>query len=202
MPDRSEQRADLIEATGRLLRDRGLQGVSLRRVAEACDVSTQMIYTLFGGKPGLLRAVWDEGFERLADTLEEVGDDLPPRDRLRRLGQAYRRFALAHPELYEAMFARSLEEFRPASADVERDTRAFAILLECVEDCLEAGHFAGLEARAVADALWAAVHGAAELELSGFYEDDERAERQFELVLSSIGLGLAAGPPADPDDDT
>lgn len=185
-----ELRTRMLEATGSILRERGLEGISLRRVADACDTSTQMIYTLFGGKSGLLRALWEEGFDQLAEALDSVDQDLPARERLRALGVGYRKFALNNPALYEAMFARSLEEYRPESADIERETRAFGILLDAVRTCVDEGVYGDLEPRTVADALWTSVHGSVELELSGFYEDEQRARRQFELMLDAIGIGL------------
>jgi len=184
-----ELRSDLIDATAEILRNEGIGGVSLRKIADACDTSTQSIYTIFGSKSGLFQALWEEGFEELARHLEQV-DDLPPPERLRALGEGYRDFALSNPEFYEAMFARKLEEYRPESADVERETRAFQILYDCVVECTEQGAFGNLEPRAVADALWTAVHGFSELELSGFYQHDARADRQFGLVLDAIGTGL------------
>ncbi len=187
---RETKRTRLIQATSELLEQEGLGGLSLRRIADACDTSTQAIYTIFGSKGDLLRALWEEGFDQLADALAAVDDEFPPADRLRAVGESYRQFALDHPALYEAMFARSLEEYRPASADAERDTRAFEILLDCVRDCAEVGYYGNLEPRAVADALWTSVHGSVELELSGYYDDDARAKRQFDLMLTSVGIGL------------
>lgn len=193
-------RSELIDATAEILREEGIGGVSLRQVADACDTSTQSIYTIFGSKAGLFQALWEEGFEQLARHLEQV-DDLPPLQRLRALGEGYREFALSHPALYAAMFARNLEEYRPESADVERDTRAFQILLDCVVECADQDAFGDLEPRAVADTLWTAVHGFSELELSGFYEDDARADDQFDLVLDAVGTGLRAVGTAAPGGD-
>ena len=185
---RSEKREALLEAAAGLLREEGIGGVSLRRVADRAGVSTQMIYTLYGGKSGLLQALWKKGFDELAGALEAV--EAEPMEQLRELGRSYRDWALEHPALYEAMFARSLKEFRPGGADVERETRSFQILLECVERCVEEGYFGDLSPRRVADALWTAVHGSVELELSGFYEDEGEAETQFELMLATVGQGL------------
>ncbi|MDP9356610.1 MAG: TetR/AcrR family transcriptional regulator, partial [Chloroflexota bacterium] len=58
------RRAILDEAI-LLLVEEGLQGLSLRRIAGAVGCSTTVLYTLFGGKSGIVEALWLEGFARL-----------------------------------------------------------------------------------------------------------------------------------------
>jgi AcrR family transcriptional regulator len=41
----------------------GYAGTTIASIAQAADVSVETIYKAFGGKPGLVRAVWEKGLE-------------------------------------------------------------------------------------------------------------------------------------------
>ena len=50
-------RVRLLDAAGALLAAEGPDALSVRRIATEVDTSTTAVYSLFGGKPGLLRAL-------------------------------------------------------------------------------------------------------------------------------------------------
>jgi hypothetical protein len=56
----------LDEAAARIA-EHGLDGLSLRSVASAAGTTTAAIYTIFGGKPGLLAAMHRRVFTRLGE---------------------------------------------------------------------------------------------------------------------------------------
>ncbi|MGV9712719.1 TetR/AcrR family transcriptional regulator [Gordonia sp. NPDC003424] len=61
-------RGRILTAAGELYSERGYSGTTLAAVAAAAGVSTQTIYNTFGGRPGLLKAVYDR---------QLAGDDEP-----------------------------------------------------------------------------------------------------------------------------
>src|SRR5690625_6894120 len=68
-PHDAALRATLVELASAAVSEGGSQGLSLRRLAAAAGTTTAAVYTLFGGRDGLVRAVVDEGFRRFADRL-------------------------------------------------------------------------------------------------------------------------------------
>ena len=62
----------LVDAAAHLLATEGPAGLSTRRIAGQLGVSTTAIYRLWGSKPQLVRALFVEGFRRLAVHLAEV----------------------------------------------------------------------------------------------------------------------------------
>ena len=68
-------RVALLDAAGALLHAEGPQALTTRRLADAVGTSTQAIYTLFGGKEGIVRAMYREGFDRLEQCLNDVPVD-------------------------------------------------------------------------------------------------------------------------------
>src|SRR4051812_23804404 len=94
--DLDARRRQVVEAAARVLAEDGPHGLSLRRIAAEAGGSTQIVYTLFGGKPGLADALYAEGFRRLAQAMVgELAAAPNPGDpeRLKALGRAYLAFA-------------------------------------------------------------------------------------------------------------
>src|SRR5437763_6868167 len=90
------RRRQVLEAAARVLAEDGPHGLSLRRIAADAGGSTQIVYTLFGGKPGLADALYAEGFRRLSQAMVSALAAAPPPgspERLVALGRAYLGFA-------------------------------------------------------------------------------------------------------------
>jgi AcrR family transcriptional regulator len=185
-------REALVDAAGELLAKHGSDALSLRRVAEQVGASTQVIYTLFGSKEGLIRAMFRQGFESLDRHLGSVpitGD--PVRD-LRDLGLAYRASARAHPHLYDIMFACPFPEFEPS----EDDHVLIASTLErpkaMLQHYVERGDLSGIDPEDVCFQLWALAHGLATLELQYSLGPPEHAERHWRQAFEAIVRGYLA----------
>src|SRR3954454_17155371 len=117
------RRRQVLEAAARVLAEDGPHGLSLRRIAADAGGSTQIVYTLFGGKPGLADALYGEGFRRLSAAMSGALADAPPPgdpERLMALGRAYLGFALAELAFFAVMFGRAIAGSTPA-----RETRAY-----------------------------------------------------------------------------
>ena len=182
-------RRRVLDVAGRLLAQGGPRAVATRRIAAEADCSTTAIYTLFGGKEGLIHALYLEGFERLKDALEAVPRTEDPLADLAALGWAYRQNALADAERYAVMYGPLVAGFSPPPESVDRTKRTFQVLVEGVRRCIEAGVFRDVDAVEVAEVLWAAVHGAVSLELAGYYPDPDTARARYQSVLFAAAAG-------------
>ena len=187
----------LVDEAGRVLSTEGAAALSLRRLAAATGTSTMAVYTLFGDKQGLLRAMYRAGFERLGKTISAAVDGADePLAALADLGYAYRRAALANPHLYDLMFGRPVAAFEPDPADREVAEATFRPLVEAVQRCVDVGVMVAPDAERAAFHLWAVTHGMVSLELAGQLPGD-RAERDAAytdaLIFSSIPFLPQAG---------
>ena len=192
---RGALRRALLDAASRLLTDEGPEALTMRRIAAEVGCSTTVLYTLFASKRNLANALYLEGFERLRRTLEAVPGAGDPLVHLRELGRAYRASALANPSYYGVMFGRSIPGFVPPPESRERAGETLAILVRAVAACVGAGLFRAEDPRAIAEVLWAAVHGAVSLELAGHFPDPAEAERRFETVAAAAGAWFRADGP-------
>ena len=98
MSDTTDVRAALIAATAKRLAEGGPDQVSVRAVAADIGTSTMAVYTHFGSKAELLRAVTVEGFRRFAARLAELEPTGDPVADIHLALATYRRAGGADPE--------------------------------------------------------------------------------------------------------
>jgi AcrR family transcriptional regulator len=158
-------RARLLEQAGQTLSTQGLAALSLRKLAADAGTSTTAVYSLFGGKPALLKALVDESFRRLGAHLARVTPTADPVADVVALGLAYRDSALGDPHLYEVMFggmpAGLLDDGSGAAA-----AATFEPLRRAVERVGASGGLRpGADPATVTLALWATLHGLVSMEL-------------------------------------
>jgi AcrR family transcriptional regulator len=178
-----ELAATLLDVTARLLADHGPGGVTTRAVAAAAGTSTTAVYSLYGGKSGLLQAVYVAGYGRLAKSLGQVGATERPAADLIALAHAYRASALNDPHLYELLFGRRVFGFVLDDGALAAARQAQQPLRQAVRRCQQARVLTGDENDLVT-ALWAALHGLVSLELHGWLGDDQQTrDRRFSSSL-------------------
>lgn len=169
--DLEQRRQHVVEVAAQVLATDGPHGLSLRRVATLAGGSTQLVYTLFGGKPGLADALYQEGFRRLGASMSAAADATPgggDPERLMALGRGYRAFALAEPAFFSVMFGRAIPGFTAArSTRAAGRDRTFGQVVTAAEQCLAAGTLVARDAEELARACWVTAHGLAALEVAG-----------------------------------
>ena len=162
-PAEQGTRERFLDAALSVLFDRGVSGLSVRGVAEAAGASTLSVYARFGGRAGLLDAL----YERTFDSLRELLEGLPPSTQdgladLLHLALEYRNFARENPTRYALMFERPVPGFDPDPAlrsAVLRTT--FTLFITRVQRVCPPG----TDARSAAYLLWTAMHGLVGAEL-------------------------------------
>jgi len=159
-------RTRLLDRAGQVLSAEGPHALSLRRLAADVGTSTTAVYSLFGGKPALVRELYREAFHRFGVHLATVTPTEDPEEDLIQLGLAYRRSALADPHLYTVMFSRVVPGFSPDEETAAEAVATFEPLLETVRRGVQAGVFVDAPER-IALASWGIVHGLVSLELGG-----------------------------------
>jgi AcrR family transcriptional regulator len=176
-------RTRLLDRAGELLSTEGPSGLSLRRLATDVDTSTTAVYSLFGGKPGLVREVFVEAFRRFGERCAEVAMTDDPAEDLVQLGLAYRASALADPHLFSIMFTKVVPGFEPDDDARAEATATFRPLLEMVRRAVRDGVFVEEQPEVIALALWGGTHGLVSLELGGCLPPGVDIAAHFERAL-------------------
>jgi AcrR family transcriptional regulator len=158
----------LDEAAARIA-EHGPDGLSLRALAASADTTTAAVYTIFGGKPGLLGALHERAFSRFGAAQAAVPVSEDPIEDLVQLGLAYRRSALGDPHGYRIMFGSEVPPARVSITLRDKAADTFLPLLNAVRRGVSRGQLAStVPAESIATALWANVHGLVSLELGEF----------------------------------
>jgi AcrR family transcriptional regulator len=197
----------LVAAALRVLDEHGVSELTVRRVADQAGSSTMGVYSRFGGRAGLLEALYQRCFDLLAETLAAVPVTHDPIHNLRELSLAYREFALAGPQRYLFMFSRPLPDFEPTvGLHAAVLQTAFAPVIATVH---EAGAEGPLATRA-AYCLWCVMHGLVGLELTDVLrtpltawgvtgDDPTAAERMYRAGIQAMIAGLELEPGETPE---
>ncbi len=152
--------------------ERGVAALALRDVAERAGTSTAAVYSLFGSKEALHRAVLIAAFTDFgAEQAAQPASDDPVAD-IAGLGARYVQWALDHPRLYEAMFTEGAAGLAPTPELDRARLQAIAGVSDAVRRALEAGAFRPADEVTVVTSLWAQVHGLAALTTAGQLPDE------------------------------
>ncbi len=176
-----------------MLEERGIGAVTLRAVGERAGVSRGAPYKHFAGKEALLSVLAAGYFGRLGMEMwgaaEEAGGG--PFSRLRALGEAYVRFALANPHRYRLMFGEKMQS-SPHPEVHEAAHVLYEGFVGAVADCQEAGELPAGDPAGLAALIYATVHGAVDLALAGGSKGLEDPASQLRLLLYHLE-GRAGG---------
>jgi AcrR family transcriptional regulator len=177
-------RARLLERAGSLVSEGGPEALSLRTLAHDCETSTTAVYALFGGKNGLVTALFDEAFQHLGHRLSNLPPGGDALDDVVRTGVAYRDSALDDPHLFALMFA------GPTMLSAEAVSRtvagsALGPLRAAVDRAVDERALRPDTDRAtVSLTLWTTVHGWVSLQLRGFLPPG--VEGRFEAAVRGV----------------
>ncbi|MET9429408.1 TetR/AcrR family transcriptional regulator [Streptomyces sp. NPDC003036] len=156
-------RARLIETGVELLHSEGIASLTLREIARRAGVSHGAPRRYFPTHLSLLSAIAREGFADLADRVGAAlaaEGETSPRDRLLALGRVYVDFARTHHGMFELMFRHDLLESGGEPGLRRTTLPLFDVLVDLVARARPGGEPAPA---VVAGALWANLHGIAQL---------------------------------------
>jgi AcrR family transcriptional regulator len=189
---RTEGQVDeILEAASRILSDEGAAALTVRRIATEAGCSTMGIYSRFGGKDGVVDALYVEGFQFLCSGMSELPHTDDPVEDLRRCELRYRELALAHATHYMVMFGGAVPDFEPSPESKALALDAFARLVANVQRCVDVGAFKG-HADELAHTLWSAMHGQVMLEIVGINPVGGDPDDRFRDLVDTVLAGLQA----------
>ena len=193
------QRARLVEVAARLLEDAGPEALQARRVTAEVGVSTQAVYTLFGGMPGLFEALVADGFERFAAHVAAVPQTDDPVADFFVQGREYCRWALAHPQLYRLMFGLTGGSLRlhpglemtvsGTLANFPEGQAALEVMVHALDRVKEAGRIRPVDTVIAAGQVLSATHGYVLLEIAGAFGSSGLGLQ----VMAETGVNLLVG---------
>ena len=183
-------RTALLDAAEALVRERGLDGWSLREASIRVGVSPSAAYHHFDSRDGLVRALSGRLLARLGERLGRAAGRARGgrQQRLIAVGRSYVQWAVNDPAVARLVFGAGRTEREAPVSPHPHD-----VLVAELDRLVDAG---GLPASARPGAefiVWAAVHGLATLLADGLIRlDGQRAVgREVERLVQAVLTGLA-----------
>lgn len=195
----------LVDAATTLAREGGPDAVVLREAARRVGVSPAAAYHHFVSHEQLVQAVKQRVLAQLTEHMQSALDNSqagpprgrgsgqpaadPARRRLRVLGSAYLRFALAEPGLYRLAFGlRGPWPVREPARPHHDGAGPFLLLRQVLDELAAAGGVSAERRTGLEYVTWAQVHGIAALCLDGPLARIEPTQRQaiIEQVLDAV----------------
>ena len=138
----------------------GIDGVSMRKVADRVGVTAPAIYRYFRDKDELLTEIISSGLHMLEDYLKPALEAEEPLERLKQLIDNYVNFAIEQPKYFDFAFLVPGRDMGPISEELQRHNwTTFRMAVEQIGMCMERGIFRKDDPIEMSILLWATVHG-------------------------------------------
>jgi AcrR family transcriptional regulator len=164
-------RQALIDASHRLLVEKGAENFSLADACRVAGVSTAAPYKHFRDKLEILKAIVEQGFERMAErslsAVRAKGEGTI--EGVIAMGQAYIAFAMEETAVFRLMFGHNKAIKRDEHVE-DTGRSCFTNLIKQVAVYCEKNN-AGGDPMQISVSLWTFVHGAACLLIDEDYEN-------------------------------
>ncbi|GII96775.1 TetR/AcrR family transcriptional regulator [Sinosporangium siamense] len=210
---REQVREDVKAAALEQLAAGGAHAISLNAIAKQLGVSGSALYRYFANRDDLLTALVIDAYHDLRDALAREVDTGKPatgaEERIRRVGRAYRAWALAEPHRYELLFKPPLPGYDAHTEPLAGAARSLmAIVLGVLHDLdsaeapaerpvpypheeVLAARSAGNSQFQLAVSLWSRLHGVVSLELGGGFaamnlDADAIFENEIRVLLERL----------------
>jgi len=180
----------LIEAANLLLKEKGLEALSLRTLASEVGVSHMAPYAHFKNKTELFQAIAANGFRSLASRMEDVDIDQKATVLILDYGTQYIEFAIANAPLYRMMLSQTQVTGPQHSQDTsnhmsqelkDASKKPFTLLVSAFAELSPDKATQNVQAQGA----WAIVHGIASLLIDGHLNiPDDMSIKQFLAVAS------------------
>ena len=182
----------LLKTATDILRDEGVNGLSMRKLADKVGVSRTAPYHHFKDKNALLCAIAEQGFyyqQNMIDSLLKDSDTPPTLALFEQYVLAYIRFADQHSESYDLMYGREIWKSGQATDSLKQVSKqSFRSWLEWVA-ILQAADILPNSSPTlrVGQTTWATLHGLCRLLIDGIYIDrqdlDDMAKHAVALLV-------------------
>ena len=178
-PNNKFTKEQMVKAAVRVARDRGIDGLTAKTMADELGISTQPVFTAFGSMDEVKREVYAAAVS-VYDEYTELG--LKEKIPFLGVGMQYIRFARQEPELYRLLFLAQAQDTEYSAL------KSMQHLQELVRPTLiRIYHITAEEADLYFRDLWFVVHSLATLIVTG---DFPYSDQQIGEILTGFSISI------------
>jgi AcrR family transcriptional regulator len=168
----------ILEASAQLAEERGMEHFTLSELAQKLGVKTPSLYNHLNGMDQLSEELAYYAINQLEDAVRSAAVGRSGKAALYEIADAYRLFALQHPQLYSVIL--KLPQYEPPVIEEGRN------MMQVLYRVLEPYHLNQEELRTFARAYRSAMHGFVSLEQAGFFLSEPERKTSYERLIGMI----------------
>ena len=163
--EKEARRNQILDAARALLFEKGLHATSINQIAKQAELGVGTIYFYYKSKEEIFADLQEEGLEMLfALILKTSNRNLPPDEKLSKIGQQYIRFSEENRDYYDIInyFLASPEIFFAPNLKSKVDrhgSQIIGLIVETIDTGIRSGLFHSRNPRRDAIAFWGTLHG-------------------------------------------
>ncbi|MDJ0642142.1 MAG: TetR/AcrR family transcriptional regulator [Erythrobacter sp.] len=158
MTEALDQRSRILEAAQAILREEGVEALSVRHIAKRAGLSTMGVYSYFGGKDQVCEQLYIAGFRDLAAAVSRGQSEQDPEAVIIESTKTYLDFYKHNTNRYALMFGMGATDYSPGEEAKRAARESFAVAIGIVQP-LTADSPPKEDARRLALQIWASTHG-------------------------------------------
>ncbi len=190
-------RRRLCVAAEKLFVERGVEGVTMRHIAERLDCSAMTPYRYFRNKEEIFAAVRAAALDRFSERLEAARRTFgSPSRRGRAVGDAYLQFAIEERDAYRLIFDLSQPDEKNYPELAAANARSRKTMTDYMDDLVAAGVMVG-DPKTLGLIYWAGTHGLVNLYMAGKIGESELRVLHRQMT-QTLARGARRGPEQKP----
>ena len=178
-PKNKFTKEEMVDAALRVVRAKGIDGLTAKTMADELGVSTQPVFTGFGSMDGVRKEVYAAAM-RVYDRYADAG--LREKSPFLGVGKQYIRFAREEPELYRLLFLMRTQE--KAYGAMKAMRRLQALVRPTLTSVY---HITAEEADVYFRDLWLVVHSLSTLIVTG---DCPYSDQEIGRILTGVSVSI------------
>ena len=154
-----EVRTTILKQSWQIVKEEGWEALSIRKIADAIEYSTPVVYKHFESKDALLEAFSREGYALLAGSLTEAkASEVRPDGQLVAISEAYWQFAQEHPKHYQIMYGLGIPTCQMVR-DIPEIREVSDLLHTTIQEAIKMGKNPDVDGHLKATTFWSILHG-------------------------------------------
>lgn len=174
------QREMILEAAAGLFSSDGPNAVTMRTIAKRSKTSTTVLYSLFGNKEGVIKALFLKGYIMFQQKLQQLELGRDPVAFLLRMCELLWDYSINHPQFYRIIHGNIFPGFHPHHMKEELPKpHPMDIAAEAITRAKQEGLFQGMPVNSVIVSMYSASIGLININLNGLFPEMELNKEKF-----------------------
>lgn len=174
----------LIEKGLEIIKENGIENLSLRKTAERCGVSSAAPYTHFKSKDELVNSIQNYVMEMFVNVLNKSIEGVGQEIVLAELGKAYVMFFYHSPLYFDLLFSRSCMQIR--IAEDKNSNPPFELFKQKAHEIMIQEGISETDIENKILAMWGMVHGLAAIAVKDRFDTDIDWEQRISDIINSL----------------